>query len=128
MLILVRKGSVLLKGTIALAARGSKWDTLFPWIVKAHMTVSSPGDYRCTTLRTSKERATLQTLPGAEVYFSLRIETLVFGSWALSFPFTLVAALISRCTGIGASFPSRKTFYRAMAWLSEELKEKSAEG
>jgi hypothetical protein len=36
------------------------------------------------------------------VYFSLRIETLVFGSWALSFPFTLLAALISRCTGIGS--------------------------
>jgi SAM-dependent methyltransferase len=39
--------------------------------------------------------------PGAEVYFSLRIETLVFGSWALSFPFTLLAALVSRYTGIG---------------------------
>ena len=61
MLILVRKGSVLLKGTIALAAQGSKWETLFPWIVKALMIVSSPGDYRCTTLRTSKEHATLQT-------------------------------------------------------------------
>jgi 2-polyprenyl-3-methyl-5-hydroxy-6-metoxy-1,4-benzoquinol methylase len=39
--------------------------------------------------------------PGATVYFSLRIETLLFGSWALSFPFTLLAAFISRSGGIG---------------------------
>lgn len=39
--------------------------------------------------------------PGAEVYFSLRIEMLVFGSWALSFPFTVLSAFISRSLGIG---------------------------
>jgi 2-polyprenyl-3-methyl-5-hydroxy-6-metoxy-1,4-benzoquinol methylase len=39
--------------------------------------------------------------PGAKVYFSLRIETLLFGSYALRFPFTHLDALISRSMGIG---------------------------
>lgn len=39
--------------------------------------------------------------PGAKVYFSLRIETLLFGSYAFRFPFSRLAALISRSIGIG---------------------------
>ena len=39
--------------------------------------------------------------PGAEVYFSLRIETLLLGSWAFRLPFSWVSGLFSRCTGIG---------------------------
>ena len=39
--------------------------------------------------------------PGARVYFSLRLETLVFGSWSFCGPFTRLAGLISRSTGVG---------------------------
>jgi 2-polyprenyl-3-methyl-5-hydroxy-6-metoxy-1,4-benzoquinol methylase len=38
---------------------------------------------------------------GAEVYFSLRVDTLLFGSSAFRSPFTLLSVLISRSTGIG---------------------------
>jgi SAM-dependent methyltransferase len=39
--------------------------------------------------------------PGARIYFSLRVETLVLGTWAFCFPFTFSTALISRTTGVG---------------------------
>ena len=38
---------------------------------------------------------------GAEVYFSLRLDTLLFGSFAFRSPFTLLSVLASRTTGIG---------------------------
>ncbi len=39
--------------------------------------------------------------PDAKVYFSLRIEALLLGRYAFRFPFTRIAALISRITGVG---------------------------
>src|SRR5579863_3063729 len=38
---------------------------------------------------------------GARVYFSLRLETLLFGKWAFVAPLTSLCALISRTTGLG---------------------------
>jgi SAM-dependent methyltransferase len=39
--------------------------------------------------------------PSAKIYFSLRIETLLLGAWSFSTPFKMLAALISRYTGVG---------------------------
>ncbi len=39
--------------------------------------------------------------PGAQVYFSLRIETRVFRSLAFCFPLTLLLSFVSRVTGLG---------------------------
>ncbi len=49
----------------------------------------------------SDARAHFSSYPGAKIYFTLRIETLLFGSWAFSAPLTLLSALISRSAGIG---------------------------
>ncbi|MBZ5570900.1 MAG: class I SAM-dependent methyltransferase [Acidobacteriia bacterium] len=49
----------------------------------------------------SDARKYFSSYPGAKVYFSLRIETLLFGSWAFSLPFTFSSALISRIVGVG---------------------------
>jgi SAM-dependent methyltransferase len=46
-------------------------------------------------------RAYFSRYPGSTVYFSLRLETLVLGSWAFSRPLTLLASLISRLFGAG---------------------------
>ena len=39
--------------------------------------------------------------PDARVYFSLRLEPILFGSWALSAPITLISSALSRISGIG---------------------------
>jgi 2-polyprenyl-3-methyl-5-hydroxy-6-metoxy-1,4-benzoquinol methylase len=49
----------------------------------------------------SDAKTHFSSYPGAKVYFTLRIETLLFGKWAFGVPFTLVCALISRSAGIG---------------------------
>jgi SAM-dependent methyltransferase len=46
-------------------------------------------------------RRHFSSYPGAEVYFLLRIETLVLGSWAFRLPLTRLSAFISQRTGIG---------------------------
>jgi len=46
-------------------------------------------------------RAYFSTYPASTVYFSLRLETLVLGSWAFSRPLTFLASIISRAFGTG---------------------------
>jgi SAM-dependent methyltransferase len=49
----------------------------------------------------SDVREHFSAYPAAKIYFSLRVETLLLGSWSFCVPFTLLAALVSRFTGLG---------------------------
>jgi SAM-dependent methyltransferase len=49
----------------------------------------------------SEAKKYFSSYPGATVYFTIRIETLLFGSLAFRFPFTVLCVLLSRSTGIG---------------------------
>jgi len=39
--------------------------------------------------------------PGSKIYFSLRVETLLLGTWSLCSPLTFLTGWISRITGVG---------------------------
>jgi SAM-dependent methyltransferase len=49
----------------------------------------------------SEVKKYFSSYPGATLYFTIRIETLLFGSLAFRFPFTLLCTLLSRSIGIG---------------------------
>ena len=66
----------------------------------------------------SEAKKYFSSYPGATVYFTIRIETLLFGSLAFRIPFTRLCALISRITGIGGelvAFIPRRSISRVGA-------------